>query len=39
MQKKLKKNRQKYRKNVKNAKKPGENLEKYRKFVKNLEKC
>ena len=38
MQKKAQKNRQKYRKNVKNAKKPGENLEKYQKFVKNLEK-
>ena len=38
-QSKISKNHQKYRKFVKNGKKPGENLQKYRKFVKNVEKC
>ena len=38
-QTKRSKNRQKYRKIVKNGKKPGENLQKYRKIVKNVGKC
>ena len=36
---KPRKNKQNYRKNVKNGKKPRENLRKYLKIVKNVEKC